>query len=44
MEKKIAGRLDMDAYQTKTCKWSHQKDAKIPDPHIHTKVYFYFFD
>jgi len=38
MEKKIAGNLDMEKYQTKTCTWSLEKDPKNPDPHIHSKM------
>ena len=37
-ERKYAGRLDMEAYQTQKCTWSLEKDPNNPDPHMHTKV------
>jgi len=37
MEKKLVDPLDMEAYQTKACKWSLNKDPNVKDPHIHTQ-------
>ncbi len=38
MENKIAGNLDMEKYQQKTCTYSQIKNPNNPDPHIHTEV------
>jgi hypothetical protein len=37
MESKQVEKLDMEAYQKKTCKWSLIKDPNLVDPHIHTQ-------
>jgi hypothetical protein len=37
MEKPRIEKLDMEAYQKKTCTWKLGGD-KNTDPHIHTKV------
>lgn len=37
MESKQVEKLDMVAYQKKTCTWSLNKDPSVKDPHIYTK-------
>ncbi len=37
MEKKLVEPLDMEAYQTKTCTWSLNRDPNDKGPHIHTE-------